>query len=215
VRAIVGALRERPEIPLSYLSSGGTVYGNPRRLPAREDDPTEPISAYGRVHLESEGAIERARREHGLRTRILRCATVYGEHQLPGRGQGAIVTFLDRVESGEPIDLYGGGTTIRDYVYAGDVARILIDLLPHQGGPAIVNVGSGEGTSLIEIVHLVEAQVGRPARISSHPERGFDVHQIELDTSRLKEILDPEMTPIERGIARTHHWLSARGGGWP
>ena len=212
VHTLLAALRERPEVTLTYLSSGGTVYGDPERLPAREDDPAEPISAYGRLHLACELEIERARAEHGLRSTILRCATVYGEHQAPGRGQGAIVTFLDRIERDETIDLYGDGGTIRDYVYAGDVARALIALLGRGDAP-VVNVGSGRGTSLIEVLRLAERQVGREARIAQHEERGFDVHQIVLDTTRLHEMVDLDITPLESGIERTHRWLAGRDQG--
>lgn len=211
VRTMVAALRERPAVTLSYLSSGGTVYGNPERLPAREDDPTVPVSVYGKLHLACEREIERARAEDGLRSRILRCATVYGEHQRPGRGQGAIVTFLDRIERGETIDLYGGGSTIRDYVYAGDVAAAMIALLAHRDETPIVNVGSGKGTSLIDVLRMAEHQVGRSARIEQHDERPFEVHQIVLDTTRLHDMVETDITPLETGIALTHRWLRASG----
>lgn len=209
VETTLAALAARPGVGLTYLSSGGTVYGEPARIPVRESDPTEPISAYGRLHLECERLIERASREDGLRARILRCSTVYGEHQRPDRGQGAVVTFLHRIERGEQIDLYGGGTTIRDYVYVGDVARAVIATAAAEGGPAVVNVGSGEGTSLLELLRLTEAEVGRPAAVVEHPERGFDVHQIVLDTSRLRELVEFEPTPLEAGIASAHRWLAA------
>jgi UDP-glucose 4-epimerase len=210
VLAMIAALRERPAVKLSYLSSGGTVYGNPARLPAREDDPTVPVSVYGTLHLACEQEIERARIDHGLHARILRCATVYGEHQHPDRGQGVIVTFLDRIERGEPIALYGGGSTVRDYIYAGDVARVVIALLAHQGGTPIVNVGSGKGTSLIDVLRLAERQVGRSAQIEQRDERKFDVHQIVLDTTRLNDMVETDITPLEAGIAQTHRWLTAR-----
>jgi UDP-glucose 4-epimerase len=208
VRAVLAALRERPDVTLTYLSSGGTVYGEPQRLPVAEDDPTVPRSAYGTLHLACEGEIERARLEHGLRSRILRCSTVYGEHQRPDRGQGAIVTFLHRIERGEPIDLYGGGSTIRDYIFAGDVARILIALADRHQAPSIVNVGSGKGTSLLEVLRLAESQVGRIAQIVQHPEREFDIHQIVLDITRLRESADLNLTPLGAGIERTHRWLA-------
>jgi UDP-glucose 4-epimerase len=208
VRAVLEVLRGRPEVTLTYLSSGGTVYGDPARLPAREDDPTVPVSSYGTLHLACEREIERARVEHGLRSRVLRCATVYGEHQRPDRGQGAIVTFLHRIEQGEPIDLYGGGATVRDYIYAGDVARIVVALLGRDEGPSIVNVGAGEGTSLLDVLRLAEQQVGRPAEIVQHAERPFDVHQIVLDTARLRELVDLPLTPLEAGIEKTHRWLA-------
>jgi UDP-glucose 4-epimerase len=210
LRAVLAALRERPGVKLSYVSSGGTVYGEPKRMPVDETAPTEPVGSYGRLHLVCEQEIERHGREHGLKARILRCATVYGEHQLPDRGQGAVVTFLHRVEQGLAIDLYGGGATIRDYIYAGDVAKALIALLDRDDEPSVVNVGSGEGTSLLELLRLVESEVGHEAKVEAHPERSFDVHRIVLDTSRLRGLFDFRPTPLPAGIARTHRWLADR-----
>jgi len=207
VATTLAALADRPDVSLTYLSSGGTVYGEPARNPVREDDPTEPFSTYGSLHLECERMIERATREAGLRARVLRCSTVYGEHQRPNRGQGAVVTFLHRIERGEPIDLYGGGSTIRDYVYVRDVARAVVATAALEDGPSVVNVGSGQGTSLLELLRLAEAQVGQRAKVIEHPERDFEIHQIILDTSRLRALVDFEPTPLEDGIARTHRWL--------
>jgi UDP-glucose 4-epimerase len=212
VTALLDALRERPQTTLVYLSSGGTVYGDPTRLPAREGDPTVPISTYGRIHLDCEKAIETARRETGLRSRILRCSTVYGEHQQPDRGQGAVVTFLDRIERGAPIELYGDGGTIRDYIYAGDVATVVAVLLGRTEGPAVLNVGAGIGTSLLELLRLTEAEVGREAKVVRHPARGFEVRQIVLDTTALGELVELETTPLAEGVHRTHRWLTAASG---
>lgn len=208
LRTVLEALGKRPETTLTYLSSGGTVYGEPERLPVRENDPVAPGSAYGKLHLACEKEIEAARTGRGLRSRILRCSTVYGEHQRPERGQGAVVTFLHRISRGERIDLYGDGATIRDYIYVGDVARAMVALMSETGGPPLVNVGSGEGTSLLELLRLVEEQIGRPAQIARHPERGFDVHQIVLDTALLHQTVDLEITPLSEGIDRTQRWLA-------
>ncbi|HEY3434327.1 MAG TPA: NAD-dependent epimerase/dehydratase family protein, partial [Solirubrobacterales bacterium] len=190
---------------LTYLSSGGTVYGEPETIPVPEDAPTEAFGAYGKLHLQCEGEVLAASREHGLPARILRCATVYGEHQHPDRGQGAVVTFLHRIERGEPIDLFGG-ETIRGYVYVGDVARATIALV-EQGGPTVINVGSGTGTSLLELLRAVEREVGREAQVHQHEPRGFEVHQIVLDTTLLHQTVELEITDLQTGIARTHHWL--------
>lgn len=209
VRTVLAALRARPGVTLTYLSSGGTVYGEPQEIPVSEDAPTEAFGAYGRLHLACEAEVMQHHRAFGLRARILRCATVYGENQRPNRGQGAIVTFLHRIERNEPIDLYGGGATIRDYIYAGDVARIVVALIDRHDGSPILNVGAGEGTSLIDVLHLAERQVGRPAQVIQHPERDFDVHRIVLDTQRLQELVDLQLTPLPVGIERTHRWLAA------
>lgn len=207
VEATLAALEGRSDIVLTYLSSGGTVYGEPARIPVRETDPTEPISAYGRLHLACEELIARARRNSGLSARVLRCATVYGEHQKPDRGQGAILTFLHRIEKGQQIDLFGGGTTVRDYIYAGDVAQAVVETMGSAEGHDVVNIGSGEGTSLLEVLRLAEDEVGREAVVVSHPERKFDVHQIVLDPTRLREMTTFTPTPLKDGIARAHRWL--------
>jgi UDP-glucose 4-epimerase len=207
--AVLEALRSRSQVSLTYLSSGGTVYGEPERIPVDEEAATSPLGVYGRLHLRCEDEVLRHRRDHGLSARILRCATVYGEGQRPERGQGAVVTFLHRAERGIAIDLYGGGTTIRDYVYVGDVARVVLDLLGRDDGPPILNVASGEGTSLIDLVGLVERQVGRAAEIAQHSERGFEVHRIVLDAGRLRRLVGFEPTPLAAGIARTHAWLAS------
>ena len=208
LRTVLEALRKRPGVRLTYISSGGTVYGEPESLPVSEDAPTHPVGSYGRLHLACEEEIGRHRVEHGLVARILRCSTVYGEHQQPDRGQGAVVTFLHRIEGGQTIHLYGNGETTRDFVYVGDVARVTADLMRRDDGAEILNVGSGEGTSVLDLLRLAERQVGRRAVVERHPERGFDVHKIVLDTRRLRELIGFEPTPLEIGIERTHTWLA-------
>jgi UDP-glucose 4-epimerase len=209
VRAVLDALAERPGVTLTYLSSGGTVYGEPATVPIAEDAPTEPVGAYGRLHLACEEEVMAAHREQGLEVRILRCATVYGEHQHPDRGQGVVVTFLHRIESGEPVHLFGEGGTVRDYVYAGDVAAAIVRLLGCRDVPPIINLGSGEGTSLAEVLSLAEKEAGRSANVVRHPARSFEVHRIVLDTTRLRGLIEFEPTPLKAGIARTHCWLSS------
>jgi UDP-glucose 4-epimerase len=209
LRAVLAALRDRPGTRLIYLSSGGTVYGDPDRNPVTEDAPLHPIGAYGRLHVRCEEEILREREEHGLRARILRCSTVYGERQRPERGQGAIVTFLHRVATGIPIDLYGAGASVRDYAYVGDVARVVALLAGRDDGPSVLNVGSGEGTSLGDVLALVEAEIGRPAEVIEHEARGFEVGRIVLDVARLRELVGLDWTPLADGISRTWEWLRA------
>jgi UDP-glucose 4-epimerase len=209
VRAVLEALRSRPGVTLTYLSSGGTVYGEPAEIPVAESAPTSPVGAYGRLHLACEAEVIAQSREHGTPVRILRCATVYGKHQHPDRGQGAVVTFLHRIETGAPVDIFGGGETVRDYIYADDVARVVAGLIDREQGEVILNLGSGRGTSLIELLRLAEGEAGRPAEVVQHRARGFEVGRIVLDTARLQALLPFEPTSLEDGIARTHGWLSS------
>jgi UDP-glucose 4-epimerase len=207
LRAVLAALQSRPGTSFAYLSSGGTVYGEPDHNPVREDASLRPLGSYGRLHVQCESEVLHECEEHGLRGRILRCATVYGEGQRPERGQGAIVTFLHRVATGIPIDLYGGGSSVRDYIYVGDVACTLTALSGRDDGPTILNVGSGEGTSLADLLALVEAEIGRPAEVVQHGVRDFEVERIVLDISRLRSLIPVESTPLSDGIGSTWEWL--------
>ncbi len=209
LRAVLKALRAHPGVGLTYLSSGGTVYGEPATTPVAEDAPTAPFGAYGRLHLAAEAEVLAHARELSAPVRILRCATVYGEHQAPDRGQGAVVTFLHRIEHGQEVEIFGDGGAVRDYVYAGDVARVIGELVGREDGPQVVNLGCGEGTTLIELLQLAEKEVGRPAKVVRHPARSFEVRQVVLDIGRLRGLLDYAPTPLEAGIARTHAWLAA------
>lgn len=207
VRAVLDALAARGGVAFTYLSSGGTVYGDPEQVPVGEDTPTDPIGVYGKLHVKAEVEVLAAR-ERGLDARILRCSTVYGEHQQPDRGQGVVVTFLHRIEAGEPIEIYGEGTTVRDYVYAGDVAAAIVALLDQPEVPPILNLGSERPTPLNELRELVEKQVGKEAIVHRHPPRDFEVHRIVLATRRLRDLIDFEPTPLETGISRTQCWLA-------
>ena len=209
VQAVLEALRSRPEVSLTYLSSGGTVYGEPESIPVPESAPTKPAGAYGRLHLACEEAALEHGREHGNRVRILRCSSVYGKHQYPNRGQGALVTFLNRIETGQPVEVFGGGESIRDYVYAADVARAVARLLDVRGGDRILNVGSGEGTRLIDLLRLAEHEAGRQAEIVERPPREFEVERIILDIGRLQGLIDFKPMPLLRGVSLTQSWLKS------
>jgi UDP-glucose 4-epimerase len=212
IRTLLSCLRERRGVGLTYISSGGTVYGEPEMVPVPEEAPTTPRALYGKLHLACEEAIARARETDGLDARVLRCSTLYGEYQLPDRGQGAVVTFLDRVQREREIMIYGDGGAVRDYLYAGDVAKAIVDLLDRDDVPSILNVGSGRATSLAELVGVIEEEVGKRARIVSQPERGFEVHRIVLDIARLRDLLGFEPLPLAEGVARTHSWLASTTG---
>jgi UDP-glucose 4-epimerase len=209
VDAVLSALTERPGVALTYLSSGGTVYGEPATVPVAEDAPTAAFGAYGQLHLAAEAAVIDHARQHDTPVRILRCATVYGPHQYPDRGQGVIVTFLHHIRSGIPVEIFGDGGTVRDYVYVGDVAKGIVDLLDRRDGPPILNVGSGEGTALRDVLALAEAAVGESATVIRHQQRGFEVERVVLDIGRLQELIAFQPMPLQKGIGLTHRWLSS------
>lgn len=194
-----------------FISSGGTVYGVPREVPIPETHPTEPTCSYGIGKLAIEKYLHLHHLLHGLDYCALRVANPYGERQRVASAQGAVTVFLDRALRGEPIEIWGDGSVVRDYVYVGDVARAFAAALDYAGPERVINVGSGEGRSLNDVVAVIEATLGRTVTVNHLPGRRFDVPANVLDIALARARLKwrPE-TPFADGIARTAGWLADR-----
>ena len=211
--AVLEALRERPHVCLTYMSSGGAVYGNPIRLPVRETDATRPISPYGASHLAAEGYAQMSARRTGSMLQVVRCSNVYGPYQPHGGDQGAVAIFLHRVNLGQPIRIFGDGSALRDYVFVDDVADIVSRIIVDRVDTGTVNLGSGSGLTVLEVAHAVSAALGKDAIIDYQPERSFDVRAIVLDIGRLQSLLTYTPTDFADGLAATAaaHAQDARG----
>jgi len=191
-----------------FSSSGGTVYGVPQTIPITETHPTEPITAYGIGKLMIEKYLHLYHVLHGLDYVVLRVANPFGEGQRVTSGQGAVTTFLRHALSGRPVDIWGDGSVVRDYLYVGDVAQAFTCALDHEPAERIVNIGSGTGRSLHEIVDAIETFIGRKVERRYFPGRPFDVPANVLEISRARSALDwMPRTPLEEGLRRTAAWL--------
>jgi UDP-glucose 4-epimerase len=193
-----------------FLSSGGTVYGIPRELPVRETHPTEPICSYGIHKLAIEKYLSFFHRFHGLDHVALRPSNPYGERQNFNRSQGALTVFLSKLARHEPITIWGDGSVVRDHFYVGDLVQACLDAAVKDTEQRILNVGSGTGFSLNQLVERIEAVLGVKARVVRRPDaaRRFDVPALVLDVSEAKRELSWEpRVSLEEGIARTWRWI--------
>lgn len=197
------AVAARPGITMTLISSGGTVYGNPSRLPVRETDPLLPISPYGASRLASETYARTYARAFGTAVRVVRCANVYGPGQPADRGQGAVAVFLHRVSSGLPVQVVGDGSTVRDYVYIDDVATALAHLIQGEIEFDTVNLGCGTGHSVTDLLERVATVVGRSPVIDYRPARMHDVRAIVLDIRKLRSLIAYSPTTLDEGLRRT------------
>ncbi len=203
-------LVSRPEITFTYVSSGGTVYGNPSRIPVRETDPLQPISSYGASRLAGEIYAQTYARGIGINVRVARCANVYGPGQPADRSQGAVAVFLHRVSSGLPVEIVGDGSAVRDYVYIDDIAGAIVQLIDRTIEGAIVNVGSGVGHTVKQLLDSVSAVVGRPAIAEFRPARRHDVAAVVLDITRLQSLIPYTPISLDEGLRRTWDAREAR-----
>ena len=190
-----------------FVSSGGTVYGTPQFLPVSENHPLEPNCSYGIAKLAIEKYLQLFLTLHGLDYRIIRLSNPYGEGQQFNRAQGAVSVFVHRVLTHERIDIWGDGSTVRDYIYVEDAVRGILGVANYSGGERIFNIGSGQGRSLNSILREIEMALRCTADVSYLPGRAFDVptNVLSIDRARLLIGFNPE-TDFAEGLARTVEW---------
>lgn len=201
--AALESVRRHRIAGLTYISSGGTVYGNPESNPVREDHPLRPISPYGVSRAAAEMYVQMYARTSELSVRVVRCANVYGPGQPFDRGQGAVAVFLHRIAEGAPLRIIGDGLSVRDYVYIDDIARAVVQLTSDRSGYGTLNLGSGRGHNVLELAECVSEVVGRPAVLEFEPGRPYDVDRIVLDISRVREIISYDPVDLSTGLAAT------------
>lgn len=143
-----------------FASSGGTVYGIPRCVPIVETMETFPISAYGIAKLTIEKFLYLYEYLHGLNSIALRIANPFGPYQDPAKRQGIIAAVIASIFAGKPVEIWGDGTVVRDFIYIDDVISAFIAAAAYDGPERIFNIGSGIGRSINEIVVSVGQAMG-------------------------------------------------------
>lgn len=188
-------------IKFVYFSSGGTVYGNRTDMkPFVETDVMAPISFYGWSKQMMENSIHYVHRTTGLKYLILRPSNPYGHGQNIHARQGLIAVALGKIFAGEPITVWGDGSNVRDYIYIDDLCEAVVQLLEKDVYNTTVNIGSGEGASINDIIHILRDVVDEEVKVDYKPARSVDVSHMILDTTRLKSYINMEFTPLKDGI---------------
>jgi UDP-glucose 4-epimerase len=208
--ALVQAMQQAGCRRLVYLSSGGTVYGDPDVERVDERAPTRPISSYGIVKLAIERFLLMYERGGTLEPVILRASNPYGARQGKLGLQGLVSTAIDRIGSQRTLQVWGDGSAVRDYIYIDD----LIDLMEKaafSSRTGVYNAGSGQGASVLEIIGAVSSALGIEAVVEYAPSRPFDVARIVLDISRAtSEFVWYPSTSLVAGINSTvQAWRSS------
>jgi UDP-glucose 4-epimerase len=208
--SLIAAIQEaQPAARVVFASSGGTVYGPLSTIPATEDHPLRPISAYGVSKLAVESYLEVARTESGISSVSLRIGNLYGPGQNRDRMFGAVTQFAARALSGQPIRMFGDGSVTRDYVFVDDVvSALIVAASSRHTGP--FNIGTGVGHSLNDVAKIVAVEVGHELTIERMSGRTFDVPVSVLDPSRASAAFGWQArVPLNEGIRKTLHAMRA------
>lgn len=172
-----------------YASSGGQVYGIPKKIPISENHVLEPQSAYGIHKMAVEKYLQLYSKLHGIKTNILRISNPYGAGQQPFRGQGVISTFLASALLEKDVEIWGDGTAIRDYIYIDDLAEAFVKTVQYDGEEQVFNVGSGIGTSVNDIFEQIEIVTQKHIHKNYIDAKSADVNANVLDCSKAESVL--------------------------
>jgi UDP-glucuronate 4-epimerase len=189
------------------FGSSSSVYGENEKAPFAEDDKvSEPISPYAATKAAGELLCHTYSHLFGVRCVALRFFTVYGARQRPDL---AIHKFARLISKGEPIPVFGDGTTRRDYTYVDDIIAGVRAAMDYEASDyEVFNLGESRTVELRELISLLEKELGREARIDRKPLQPGDVPQTFADISKARRLLgyDPQ-TPIEEGVRRFVEWF--------
>ena len=190
-----------------YAASGGTLYGEPRRLPVRETAGGRPVSPYGISKKVAIDYLAYYERSHGIQFTALALANVYGPRQDPHGEAGVVAIFSAKMLAGEAPTVFGDGNHTRDYVFVDDVVHAFA-LAARSGDGRLINVGTGLETSVHGIFGLLARITGFPGEPIIGPERLGDLRRSALDPGLAGEVLGwRPWTHLEDGLAETVAYL--------
>jgi UDP-glucose 4-epimerase len=188
-----------------YAASGGTIYGEPRRVPAKESaaQGSHPLSPYGiskKVVVDYLGFYQRYR---GLDFTALALANVYGPRQDPQGEAGVVAIFASRMLAREPVTIFGDGNQTRDFVFIDDVVHAFVQSF-ERGSGKLVNIGTGLESSVSGIYRLLADLTGYEAEPEFGPLPPGELRRSALDISSAPSAIAwKPWTHLEDGLAET------------
>lgn len=196
---------------IGYPSSGGTIYGASAAA-HREDDELRPTCPYGLGKRMIEDMIRFFGAERGLEFQIWRIANPYGDTSKLHTSQGVVDAFLQRIRAGRPIEIWGAGAAVRDFIFVDDAVRAIGSLLDRDVWNETVNVGTGIGTSLAEVIDTIRRVVPVEFAVDHQDVYTGPSHSV-LDVTKLRDAtgFSPDYD-LARGIAESWKRLESAHG---
>ncbi|HEX5936990.1 MAG TPA: SDR family NAD(P)-dependent oxidoreductase [Actinomycetota bacterium] len=192
-----------------YAASGGTLYGEPRRLPVKESaaNGSRPLSPYGVSKKVALDYLSHYQRYRGLDHTALGLGNVYGPRQDPIGEAGVIAIFASRMIAGQTPKIFGDGNQTRDYVFIDDTVHAFVQAMD-AGSGKLVNVGTGLETSVNHLYRLLSEITGFTGEPDHGPQPPAELRRIALDISAAPSAIGwKPWTHLEDGLAETVAYL--------
>ena len=188
-------------IQFIFLSSGGTVYGQSDSK-IKETHALNPINYYGYHKTVIEDYILFKHRTEKLNYLILRPSNVYGEYQKFESKQGFISVAIHKLYNNETLEIWGDGSVTRDYIHAQDLVTIIIKLINSNVNNEILNISSGIGYTLNDVLNKISEILNITPNIIYKPQRNIDSCYVVLSNDELLKFIDHKFISLENGINR-------------
>ena len=187
------------------FASSSSVYGINENIPWNEDEKLKPISPYASTKLSCEMLGHVYSHLYGIRFLALRFFTVYGPAQRPDL---AIHKFFKAISEGNPIPVFGDGSSSRDYTFVEDTIHGIEAAITYdQSDFEIINLGNHQTVTLSELITAIEKISGKKAMIDRQPEQAGDVPKTYADISKAKRLLNYQPdTSLEKGLISFYEW---------
>jgi UDP-glucose 4-epimerase len=195
-----------------FASSGGTIYGEPRRLPVKETaiSSSHPLSPYGISKKVADDYLRFYHRYRGLDFTALALGNVYGPRQDPSGEAGVISIFVGKMLAGEIPTIYGDGNQTRDFIYVDDVVDAFARA-GSRGSGLLMNVGTGVETSVNQLYDAMGAAAGTGARPDYAPARVGELARSALDPGRAAIHLGwKPWTTLPNGVVEVLQFVASR-----
>ena len=185
-----------------FASTGGAIYGEPKKIPASESAPATPLSPYGISKVLGEETIKFYAKMFGFEYLIFRYPNVYGPRQNPKGEAGVVAIFTDLMKNGKQPTIFGDGTKARDYVYVDDIVRANAMAL-RKGKNEILNIGWGRKITDKKIFDEIKKNVKFAGEPVYAPYRKGEVYQIALEAKKALAVIGwkPAIS-FEEGVKR-------------
>lgn len=205
---LLSLMKKHHILQFLFFSSGGTVYGNYKTIGLyTEEDALKPINYYGlsKVHMES--MIQFECHKLDIHCTIIRPSNPFGRYQNIHAKQGLIPVVIGKALQNEVIEIWGDGEVVRDYLPIHTLVNAVIELMKLNLKFEVVNVGSGVGTSVNQVLSMISAVFPTPLTIQYLAGRSIDSKAVVLNTEKLNSLIHLPSFDLQEEIRRFYTYL--------